>query len=848
MGKIDSYSMMIISQQFKSINDFINIEFVCRKYANNMAKFHYNPISLTPKTRRFFPNLNTLHLYSKDDLLFTDLNITSHHVEYKTKLKYDNFKENTLSDILDRAFPTTYRKICYSGYNHYDDIVTIPDGVQSLSKWCLQLCTAKTINIPQSVLEIGRSTFECCCTVEHLYLPSRLTKLSAAFTYVYNLRDLVIPSLVTYLHCGLFVNCTELTKLEFSSGITTLPEYLFYSSGKGKYEVPNTITRLDDFSFAECNWDTIIVHENVSDFGKGVFKNAGVQLVKLPNSLSEFGDEMFCGCYLLKEFNFPPHLTRIGTKCFVECPNLKEIKLPTTIQILENDCFGDVEVNNKLSELKNLKEVGGDVLLKFHLTTFVIPENFKNANSLFKNCKELTAVTFNKTICELNNTFCCCESLKEFVIPETITKIGESCFSQCSSLTRVDLSQNICELGDSTFENCVSLSTLSLTQNVTKLGKKCFKNCEVLSHIDTKYIKKIGKSCFKNCTQLDTIDVNLTTKYGMSCFSHCKLHDLVFPNEVVKSYVYTYIKSYNKKTYIVDFGLKMFVSATSLKSISLPTNIDKIPDMMFYGCVALTSITGTHQITELGNSCLEECSSLSDFHLENVVVYGDSALKGVNITRIVINTQTTRLGDFCFTNTPITRIEIPQAVCEMGNIFVNCGKLEELTFNNNVVEKNGFGLNGCTNLRCLTFAGDNNIFNNKLFNGCQSLEKVVFVKGITDLKEFIFHKNNKLKEVDFPSTITAIKQGAFSECEKLTKVGDCQGVQFISQKAFYNCKSLKEVNLSSQLKNIDMSAFGGCTSLTVDFIQKFGITIKNVIDEKKQESVEETFNLFVNLF
>ncbi|ELP86818.1 hypothetical protein EIN_367130, partial [Entamoeba invadens IP1] len=534
MGIIDGYSMMIISQQFKTINDFINIEFVCKKYANNMAKFHYNPISLTPKTRRFFPNLNTLRLYTKNDLLFTDLNITSHHVEYKTKLKSSDFEEKTLSDILDRAFPTTYHRICYSGYNHRDDIVTIPDGVQSLSKWCLEMYSAQTIHIPESVVEIGRSTFECCNMVEHLYLPSHLTKLSAAFTYVYNLRDLVIPSLVTYLHDGLFVNCTELTKVDFSSDITTLPEYLFYSSGKGKYEVPNTITKMDDYAFAESNWKTVIVHENVTDFGKGIFKNARVELVELPNSLSEFGDEMFCECTFLTKINLPPHLTRIGAKCFVECSDLKEIKLPTTIQILDDSCFGDVEVNNKFSELKNLKEVGGDVLYKFHPTSFVIPDNYKVANWLFDNCKELTAVTFNQTICELNNTFCCCERLKKIVIPVTITKIGDSCFLNCSSLTQIDLSNTICELGDLAFENCVSLSTLSLPKNVTKLGKKCFKNCGVLSHIDTKYIKQIGKSCFKNCKQLGTINVELTTEFEMSCFSHCNLNEIVFPNDVIK--------------------------------------------------------------------------------------------------------------------------------------------------------------------------------------------------------------------------------------------------------------------------------------------------------------------------
>ncbi|ELP86553.1 leucine rich repeat containing protein BspA family protein, partial [Entamoeba invadens IP1] len=590
-----------------------------------------------------------------------------------------------------------------------------------------------------------------------------------------------------------------------------------------KYEVPNPFTSLDDYAFAECNWTTVIVHENVTQFAIGVFQDAHIEVVELPNTMSEIGDEMFRECASLKEVKLPNKLTRIGINCFVGCTNLKQIQLPTSIQILDDNSLGDVEVSNTYSEFEVLQHVGKNVLNKLHFTTFVLPEDVKDANSYFENCKELTAVTFNQSICELNRTFCYCESLKEVVIPETITQIGDFCFSKCISLTHVDLPQNICTLGDNTFESCVSLNVLTLPHNVTKLGNKCFKNCKLLSRINTRHIINMGKSCFKNCTQLSAITVKSTTRYGISCFAHCNIKSVVFPKEVVTSYVSSEERFCNFDTHIVDFGLKMFVSATSLQSVALPTNIDVLPNMMFSGCVALSSVKGTNHVTEIGNSSFANCCRLTEIQLEKVVSFGNSALCGVGITHINFNTQTTRLGECCLSNTPITHIEIPEAVCEMYKMLADCDKLEDVTLYSDYLYT-PLIFSRCTSLKTITFANDTNIIKTDIFKDCVLLEKVVFFGEISDIGNHLFKEKTKLQEVYFPSTLTHIGREVFSGCEQLTKVGDCQRVQIISQKAFQNCKSLKEMNLSSHLKKIEMNAFVGCTSLETEFCNTFGIT------------------------
>ncbi|ELP91660.1 leucine rich repeat containing protein BspA family protein, partial [Entamoeba invadens IP1] len=63
-SRLDGYHLMIVSKYFNTINDFKNIEFVCKKFGNTMDKFHYNPIPVTQETLHYFTNIESLFVWS----------------------------------------------------------------------------------------------------------------------------------------------------------------------------------------------------------------------------------------------------------------------------------------------------------------------------------------------------------------------------------------------------------------------------------------------------------------------------------------------------------------------------------------------------------------------------------------------------------------------------------------------------------------------------------------------------------------------------------------------------------------------------------------------------------------
>ena len=92
--KIDYYSILIASKYFETIDDFINLEKAVKRFRGNIEKLHFNPISVDEKIVSFFPNIETLHLYRKEDKFLKKGRIQFYVIWYKVSyLEYLKIKE-----------------------------------------------------------------------------------------------------------------------------------------------------------------------------------------------------------------------------------------------------------------------------------------------------------------------------------------------------------------------------------------------------------------------------------------------------------------------------------------------------------------------------------------------------------------------------------------------------------------------------------------------------------------------------------------------------------------------------------------------------------------------------------
>jgi hypothetical protein len=213
--------------------------------------------------------------------------------------------------------------------------------------------------------------------------------------------------------------------------------------------------------------------------------------------------------------------------------------------------------------------------------------------------------------------FFVCTSLSSVVIPDSVTTIGDAAFYGCDSLTSIDVDDNnqnyksvdgnlYSKDGKTLIQYAIGKqdSSFVIPDSVTTIGDYAFFVCTSLSSVvipDS--VTTIGESAFNHCTSLTSVVIgDSVTSIGYGAFHDC--------------YSLTSIVIGDSVTTIGDLA---FYLCTSLTSIVIPDSVTTIGDLAFYLCTSLTSVVIGDSVTTIGNSAFSNCSSLASVKFEGTV-------------------------------------------------------------------------------------------------------------------------------------------------------------------------------------------------------------------------------------
>lgn len=178
--------------------------------------------------------------------------------------------------------------------------------------------------------------------------------------------------------------------------------------------------------------------------------------------------------------------------------------------------------------------VGADITTTGSGTGLVESFILKDINMVpsyaFYGCDVLKEVVLSQTTSGIGqHSFDGCKSLNTINIPESLKTIEGCAFQGCSSLKVIDLSRVI-TLGSSSFSKCSYLQSVVLS-NATSIGPSIFEDCKQLkSVILSDELKIVPYGAFSGCNSLKTIDLPLKMKkLGSYAFLDCDLDSIVFP-------------------------------------------------------------------------------------------------------------------------------------------------------------------------------------------------------------------------------------------------------------------------------------------------------------------------------
>jgi hypothetical protein len=174
-----------------------------------------------------------------------------------------------------------------------------------------------------------------------------------------------------------------------------------------------------------------------------------------------------------------------------------------------------------------------------NLTNLVVSES----NPIYT-CKD--GVLFDKTMGVLI-TFLTGKISSNYIIPDSVHKIGDSAFAYCEKLYSVTFPDSVTCIGESAFIGCLNLSNIIISNSIVRIGALAFGNCESLKTITIpKSVTSIGRIAFYYCYSLEELHCNSDKPIHLE--NILTLNDLFFNNNN-KTTCVLYVPKGSKEAY-----------------------------------------------------------------------------------------------------------------------------------------------------------------------------------------------------------------------------------------------------------------------------------------------------------
>ncbi len=375
----------------------------------------------------------------------------------------------------------------------------------------------------------------------------------------------------------------------------------------------------------------------------------------------------------------------------------------------------------------------------------------KIGNQAFAYCESLKEIIIPDSVTEIGDeAFASCDSLEKAILPKSLAKINSGLFNLCKKLGSIEIPDGVSEIADYAFNMCYSISTVKIPDSVTSIGRRAFGSCEGLISVELGCsVSDIHEKAFEGCDSVIEVINNSSLNIVSGSMDHGQVARYAISvvkgeSGLVTADDYIFYTSDDKNVLAAYVG-----SDTKLVLPDCPTGGEyEIGVRVFSGMKEITEIVIPDGVTAIGTEAFEGCTGLTSVVLpDSVKVIGDKAFLNCNFTSFDMGDGVASIGD---------------------NSFAGCGKLLTVDMSDKleIIGKGAFS-------RCykvdLTIPESVREIGEEAFSGCFALTKAVIPDGVKVIERDVFNNCKSLVSIVIPKSVAEIKD-AFYACPELKTV------------------------------------------------------------------------------
>ncbi len=651
----------------------------------------------------------------------------------------------------------------------------------------------------------------------------------AAFTELYGLESVILPSTLTHIRACAFENVYSLRYVE-APGVENIDEKAFSGCALSEINVGDRLLYVASDAFNGTDLISEINSHNALYVGPVLVKAASdtKEIFEIRDGTTAVAADALRDCELIKHIIIPESVQVIGDSAFYGTYGLETFEYKGS-----EDSWNLIEFGASWNERSgSTNETGYAEIIYCNGSN--PPSSSEHTHGLHFRFDEATnsyhVSRYNGTESEIiipsvyldypvvgidDNAFQDM-NITAITIPDMVESIGSNAFLNCSNLTGVKMSQNIKSIGERAFFNCSSLEKITLPDSLESIEYYAFAGTKLYNDNFTQSEPLyIGKYLIRVSEEASGV---LEIKDGTVLIADYALCDCIHISSVViptsVKYVgnYAFANMYSLETAVYS-GTEDEMNRVSFGEGFSENAGSGTPD----GSTSIIYLNGAYDPSKKEDYSIGlEFAPNSD--MTGCIVSGYNGNDSVVIIpSIYLGYPVTEIADDAFSGKGLVEVKIPATVTKIGNnAFRDCYALNSVSFADGATVSviGSYAFSSCQQLKSIALPASVTSIGECVFQYCDNLESVSFAKDGAKLE--IIPSNAfggcMLNQIDIPDSVTTISEGAFSYNEELTLIsfGENSSLKTIGDSAFGACGALKQLTLPKTVTSVDSTAFSGC--------------------------------------